>query len=423
MSRPESVIVAHYAEIALKGRNRPVFLRRLLRNIRAMLAGEPVESIEHVESRILVRLADPGRAAAAAERLRRVFGIEWLAPAAPLPRAEVGDDLGGLCRLASELARRDRGEARHFKIETRRSDRSFPLTSPEINRIVGAAVQAETGLPVRLHRPDLTVHLLVLKESVLATTARLQGHGGLPSGTGGRVAALLSGGIDSPVAAWLLMRRGCRPELIHFYAGRRPEEASWRKMERLAAILASYSPQPLDIHLVPSFPYEERAIGTIESRWDMVMFRRYMVLTAAALARRTGCLALATGDSLGQVASQTLANLAAIAPDVELPVFRPLIGLDKREITELAMRIGTYETSIVPYRDCCSIRSPRPVLNARAEDLLAHSETMDLAGAVAEACAAAERRTVSEAAADADGAAGAPDGAAGAGGAQGAGPA
>lgn len=394
MTPATPILVAHYAEIALKGRNRPMFLRRLLKNIRAMLADEPVASIEHVESRVLVRLSDPSRAEAAAQRLRRVFGIEWLAAAEALPRDEVGDDLGGLSRLAASLARRDLGDARHFKIQARRSDRSFPLISPEIERIVGAAVQAELRLPVRLAQPDLTVHILVMRDAILVTTGRIQGHGGLPLGTGGKVAALLSGGIDSPVAAWLLMRRGCRAELIHFYSGRDPREAAAEKIEKLAGILAGYSPGPLGLRLVPSYPYELRAVAGVEGRWDMLLFRRYMLKTAAALARRAGCLGLVTGDSLGQVASQTLPNMAAIGPDVQLPVFRPLIGMDKREITNLAARIGTYETSILPYRDCCSIRSPRPVLNATAAELLRHSDEMDLDGAVQEACRAAERRLV-----------------------------
>ena len=394
MARIPSVIACHYAEIALKGRNRPQFLRRLVRNIQAALSGEPVEKIQHVESRLLVRLADPGRADEAVAKLERVFGIQWLSPAVPVPREELGEELAGLCTVAAELARQDVGEARNFKVDTRRSDRDFPLDSPEINRIVGAAVQAAIGLPARMRKPDFTVHLLVMKEQVLVFTRRLAGPGGLPAGTGGRVTVLLSGGIDSPVAAWLLMKRGCRPDFVHFFSGRSVAEADAGKILALAGILARYAPGPLNLYLVPVYPYELRAIGQIEGSHDMVMFRRFMVRTAAALARRAGALALVTGDSLGQVASQTLANLAAISPDVQLPIFRPLIGMDKYQITELAVRVGTYEESIKPYRDCCSIRSPHPVLNARAEDLLALSAAMDLDGAAREAVATAERIVV-----------------------------
>ncbi len=388
------LIAAHYAEIALKGRNRPMFLRRLIQNVRAALTDEPVAAVDHVESRLLIRLADPDRAPAATAKLRKVFGIQWLSPVVPVPREEIGDDLAGLCRVAAAVARQNCGEARNFKIDTRRSDRTFPVISPEINRIVGTAVQQAIGLPARMARPDFTVHILVLKQNTLVFTGKITAHGGLPVGTGGKVAVLLSGGIDSPVAAWLLMKRGCTPRFVHFFAGRSVAEADTGKIEALAAILAGYSPYPLELHLVPVYPYEEQAIGRIEDSYDMVLFRRFMFKCAEHLAGQAGCLALVAGDSLGQVASQTLANLAAICPDVALPVFRPLIGMDKYQITDLAQEIGTYELSIAPYRDCCSIRSPRPVLNAQAKDLLELSQEIDLPTAVTEALAAAEKITV-----------------------------
>jgi thiamine biosynthesis protein ThiI len=394
LSLATSIIAVHYAEIALKGRNRPMFLRRLRGNMQAALRNEPVTGIAHTESRLLVRLSDPSRAEAAAAKLRKVFGIQWLSPAVQLPRDEADENLDGLCRLAADLAARDRGDARHFKIAARRSDRGFKLTSPEINRIVGAAVKERLELPVRMVQPDLTVHVLVMKDAVLVFSRKIKAFGGLPAGTGGNVAVLLSGGIDSPVAAWMLMKRGCRPEFIHFFAGRSVEEAETGKIRQLAVILNEYSPVPLRLYLVPVFAYEARAIGNISSHYDMVLFRRFMIKTAERLAARTGCRALVTGDSLGQVASQTLANLAAISSDVTIPIFRPLIGLDKWQITELAMEVGTYKTSILPYRDCCSIRSPRPVLNARTEDLLRFSDVMDLEEAIEEAVAAAVTLTI-----------------------------
>ena len=192
------------------------------------------------------------------------------------------------------------------------------------------------------------------------------------------------------------MRRGCKPEFVHFYSGRTPAEADVDKIKELVRILAQYSPFPLTLHLVPVYPYELRAIGTIEDSFDMVVFRRFMVKCAESLAQQQNCLALVTGDSLGQVASQTLHNLAAIGPDLSQPVFRPLIGLDKQQITELAVEIGTYATSIQPYRDCCSIRSPHPKLNATTQELRERSESMDLAEAVSEAVANSEKMVSSE---------------------------
>ena len=236
-----------------------------------------------------------------------------------------------------------------------------------------------------MSQPDLHVNVLVLKDNVLVFAEKIPAYGGLPFASSGRTLVLLSGGIDSPVAAWLMMRRGSRPEFIHFYAGRTPEEADIDKIKELVGILARFSPVPLKLHLVPAVPYEMRSIGVIEDRYDMVMFRRFMVKTAVRIARRNSCLALVTGDSLGQVASQTLHNLGAISSDVSIPILRPLVGMDKMEITAWSKEIGAFATSILPYRDCCSIRSPRPILNARAEELLKYSEKMSLHEAVTEA--------------------------------------
>ncbi len=407
MSLPTPIIAVAYAEIALKGKNRPMFQRRLINNIRVALKGEPVGGIDHIESRLLVRLNDPARADAATEKLTRVFGIQWLSPAVSVDRAAVEAEFTGtdadsdtdpplttICEVVCALAREAVGDARHFKIETRRSDRSFALESPDINRIVGTAVGAELQLPARMSHPDLTINILVMKREILVFTGKVTAHGGLPAGVSGRISCLLSGGIDSPVAAWLMMRRGCRPEFVHFYSGRTVAEADTDKIEQLVRVLAGFSPVPLVVHLVPVVAYELRAIGQIDDRHDMVMFRRFMVKTTARIAWRNSCHGLVTGDSMGQVASQTLYNLAAISPDVTLPIFRPLIGMDKIEITALSKKIGVYELSILPYRDCCSIRSPRPVLDARADDLLRLSAAMDLDAAVGEAMAAATRLVI-----------------------------
>jgi thiamine biosynthesis protein ThiI len=292
------------------------------------------------------------------------------------------------------MARRDVGDARTFKVDTRRSDRDYPLISQEINKIVGDAVGEQIRLPAKMSHPDFSVHVLVLREEILVFTGKLAGPGGLPAGTGGRICCLLSGGIDSPVAVWLLMRRGCRPVCVHFFSGRTFAEAETAKIAELARILAAWSPVPLTVWMVPVVPYEMRALEHVDDSYDMVVFRRFMMKAATAIARRENCLALVTGDSLGQVASQTLHNLAAIAPDISLPVFRPLIGMDKEQITGLSKQIGAFPVSIQPYRDCCSIRSPRPVLNARPETLLELSTAMDLDGAVQEALSSAAKLVI-----------------------------
>ena len=234
----------------------------------------------------------------------------------------------------------------------------------------------------------------VLREAILVFTAQREGAGGLPPGSSGRVCCLLSGGIDSPVAAWMIMRRGCRPVLVHFHGGRHLREGATAKITDLARVLAAWSPVPLTLWMVPVVPYEMRAMDHVDDSHDMIMFRRFMVKTAEVVARREHCLALVTGDSLGQVASQTLPNLGAIGPDLTLPVLRPLVGLDKEAITAQARLVGSYETSIRPHRDCCSLRSPHPVLNARPDHLRELSELMDLDGASGESLATAARLVV-----------------------------
>jgi thiamine biosynthesis protein ThiI len=397
MALATTLIACSYAEIALKGRNRNVFLRKLINNIQIALKGEPVESVNHVESRLMVHLRDPGRAQEVTRKLRNVFGLQWLSPVVAVPRQEIDPELledleadreprlTRLCETASELASENRGDAVNFKVETRRSDRDFGLNSPEVSRLVGAAVHQATGLPGKMVQPDFTMNVLVMKENVLVFTGKKPAWGGLPFGSSGRTMVLMSGGIDSPVAAWLMMRRGSRPDFVHFYSGRNIHEADVEKIKDLVKILARYASSHLKLFLVPAVPYEMRAIGNIADSHDMIMFRRIMVKTAARLSRRNTCMLLVTGDSLGQVASQTLPNLGAISSDVELPILRPLIGMDKMEITAWSRKIGAFETSILPYRDCCSIRSPKPVLTARAQDLLLFSSKMDLDDAVREA--------------------------------------
>ncbi len=406
MLQTTPVIVATYAEIALKGRNRTMFMRKLIANIRTALKGLPIDDIAHVESRLLISLTDSHAVTEVTSQLRKVFGLQWISPAVSLARTEIEaatvadltaskePGLEAICTTACALAAEHRAGATNFKVATRRSDRSFPLGSPEISRIVGGAVFQAIGLPGKMNAPDLVINILVLKNSILVFCAKEKVYGGLPAGSSGRLMVLLSGGIDSPVAAWLMMRRGCRPDFVHFFSGRSAAEADTDKIQQLTRILAEYYPGSLRLHLVPVVPYEMRAMGTVPDSHDMVMFRRFMFKTAASLARGNKCRALVSGDSLGQVASQTIHNLGAITPDIKLPIFRPLIGMDKQEITAWSRETRLFDTSILPYRDCCSIRSPKPVLNARPYDLLRLSKTMDLDAAVLEAIRASVRLNI-----------------------------
>ncbi len=394
MALATPIIAATYAEIALKGRNRTVFMRKLINNIRRGLKGEPIADVRHIESRVLVYLDDPTAAPRVAEKLGKVFGLQWVSPVVPIPRSEIDEELMSdleagrepsltrVAEVACQMTEQDRGSAQNFRVATRRSDKTFPITSPEISMAIGYAVHTESGLPGKMTDPDLVVNVLVLKNDVLVFTGKEIAFGGLPAGSSGRAMVLLSGGIDSPVAAWLMMRRGIRPEFIHFYSGRNRSEADVDKIIELAKILMVFSPVPLNLHLVPVVPFEMRSIGVVPDNYDMVMFRRFMFKCAERLAKHNNCRALISGDSLGQVASQTIHNLGAISPDIEMPILRPLVGMDKMEITAWSKVIGAFQTSILPYRDCCSIRSPKPILNARPQDLLRFSEEMDLNEAV-----------------------------------------
>ncbi len=403
MALATPIIAATYAEIALKGRNRSMFIRKLINNLSRALKNLPVKSITHVESRILVHLEDAGKADETAAAMRNVFGLQWVSPAVSIDREDVDGELAEdqaagreprltqVCDVACKLAEIDKGDAKNFRVSTRRSDHTFGLESPVLSMLIGGAIHMKYSLPGKMVNPDFVVNVLVLKERILVFTKKITAYGGLPMGSGGRIMVLLSGGIDSPVAAWLMMRRGCRPEFIHFYSGRSIEEADVEKIKDLVINLKRYSPVQLTLHLIPVVPYETRSMGVVPDRYDMVLFRRFMVLMANWMARRNNCLAMVTGDSVGQVASQTIHNLNAISPDVEMQILRPLVGMDKMEIIAWSKEIDAYTTSILPYRDCCSIRSPKPVLNARPQDVLRFSEEMDMPGALEEAMALSTR--------------------------------
>ena len=239
----------------------------------------------------------------------------------------------------------------------RRSDKRFSLTSAEVERRLGAAIVRRTGWPVHLERPDLTVQVVIQTDGCYLLTRMAQGRGGLPVGTSGRVVVLLSGGIDSPVAAYLAMKRGARALFVHFHSAPFTGDAAVRKVRELVALLGRFQ-GPGRLAVVPFAPFQEAVAAACPARLRVVLYRRMMLRVAARLARRWRCPALVTGEALNQVASQTLSNLASIDRVAHLPVLRPLVGLDKEEIVRLAEAVGTYETSLVPFADSCSYLLP-----------------------------------------------------------------
>lgn len=343
-------VIATYHEVALKGGNRGWFERVLLRNIRASLRGLPVRDIA-VPARIVVRFAAPVPWPDVYARLATVFGINNI-----IPVARTGASYEDLERWVGEhLGELD---AASFAVRCQRSDKRFPMTSEEVCRRLGAFIKGATGLPVDLEHPGATIHVLVQNDGIYTFRARYPGPGGLPMGTSGRALVLLSGGIDSPAAAYLTMKRGVAASFVHFHSAPYTSDASVRKVEAIVQILARYQ-GGARLWVVPFADCQREIVTACPEALRVVLYRRMMLRVAARIARRTRCLALVTGESLNQVASQTLENLATIDRVAHMPVLRPLVGLDKEEIIRIAERAGTFELSIQPHQDCCSFLQPR----------------------------------------------------------------
>lgn len=346
--------VVHYSEVALKGNNRPEFVRALRRNINRALAGI-VHQLEYSEGRFLVD-AD-GAEDEVSSKLSKVFGISWFAPVI-VSAAEYDAILSAVLSVASA------SPSRTFKIAARRSDKSFRLTSQALATKLGSAVVDASKMAVDLSDPDLTIHVDVVRRKALVYAERSKGPGGLPLGTAGRVIHLFSGGIDSPVAAWLLMKRGTKPVYLHFYLAPTPQVALDSKITKIVKVLSAYGGKSTLI-LVPFAEYQLGTIG-VPSDLEPSLFRRFMRMTAETLAEGFNAAALSTGDSLSQAASQTLWNLAAFDEGCSLPVLRPLLTFDKEEIIGLAKQIGTYELSLEEYKDCCAIITRHPRTRVKA---------------------------------------------------------
>jgi thiamine biosynthesis protein ThiI len=361
---PRDAIVLRFGEIFLKGGNRSFFEARLLEGVRRAVAGLASARIDKVHARVIVEIdaADRGRAVA---RLARVFGVQSLSPARICP-----PDLALLeseaVRAASEAAAA-RGGKPSFKVDCRRSDKSFPARSDDVNRDVGARIVRELGLPVDVHRPEMVVGIEIGPQRSFVYADTLPGPGGLPVGSTGLVNLLISGGIDSPVAGWLAMKRGCTLVATYFHSFPYTGDKTREKVTELVRLLADWH-GPIPLHVV-HFTAPQKALRDAgPGELAVVLYRRMMMRVATLIARRAGAAALCTGENLAQVASQTLGNLAVIERAAGLPVLRPLLCYDKLETVALARRIGTYETSIQPYDDCCSLFVPaHPSTHARLD--------------------------------------------------------
>ena len=376
-------IVVHYQEIALKGNNRPWFVSRLARNLRLATKGAGVKEVRVLMGRIELLLQEGADWEVVRERVAKVFGIANFAKAgtAKLDLDAIADAI---------LADIGDPPVDTFRVSARRADKRFPVPSPQIEREVGGRIRQAKGWKVDLSKPALNIHVEALTDEAFYYFGKEQGAGGLPAGTSGRVACLLSGGIDSPVAAWRMMRRGCRVLFVHFHSYPILSRASQEKARELANLLTRYQ-YDSRLFLVPFGEIQQRVVLGVAPPLRVVIYRRLMMRIAEAIGRRNRVQALITGDVVGQVASQTLENMSAINSVVTMPVLRPLVGMDKDEITAEAERLGTYPISIIPDQDCCTLFTPRhPATKARLADVERAESALDIETMVTDAIAAAE---------------------------------
>ncbi len=354
----KSIIVIHYGEIALKGKNRLLFEKQLHRNIHEALRDIGYsKDVQRVNGRFILSLGDDEIGDSSHEiilqRLREIPGITYFGVGFEVGR-NIEEIVDGVITLSKDLP------SGSFKVDTRRSDKGFPLSSPEVNRLVGQAIVDRFNLPVNLNNPVSVVRIEIAFSGVYIFCARYQGIGGLPVGASGKVVSLISAGFDSPVASYLIMKRGARVYFAHFHSSPYVSRNSIDQVHSLIGRLSDFQHESI-CYMVPIAEIQKKIIAAAPPQYRVLLYRRVMVRLAERIAARHKCEALVTGESLGQVASQTLRNMRVVDESASMPVLRPLIGMDKEEIISLARTIGTETISAEPYDDCCSFLMPRQV--------------------------------------------------------------
>ena len=371
-------ILLHYHEINLKGNNRGWFENQLIRHVRTLLNDLPHGDIRQIAGRLFIDVGPDAPVEEFELRLQRVFGIANLASAWKVPA-----DMETIRTTFAHLLQKK--SFKSFRIHARRGTKEFPLNSQKINEDLGRFVQSLTGADVRLEAPELTCFVEIVAGQALLYFEKIAGAGGLPTGTGGKVLCLLSGGIDSPVAAFQMMRRGCKARFVHFHSFPHTTLESQEKVRRILQILSRYQLES-KVHFVPFAEVQREIVAYAPPALRVIIYRRFMLRIAEAIALQEGAPALVTGDSLGQVASQTLENLRTISAATNVPLFRPLIGSDKEEIMRVARQIGTYDISILPDQDCCSLFVPKhPETMAKLEQVNQAESLLDVGRLVAAA--------------------------------------
>jgi tRNA uracil 4-sulfurtransferase len=370
---PRASLVVHYAEIGTKGNNRGFFEHHLEKNLLEKLEPLGKFKVELVDQRLLVTSDDPAVLEGAMAVLKGVFGVAWLAKVVECPLDYGGVKLAALGMMAALKATSNPST---FRVTSKRANKSYGLSSQQMAIKLGEDLMKETGLGVDLSNPQATLFVDILTDRILLHTTKARGPGGLPVGVTGKVVHLLSGGIDSPVAAWLMMKRGCDLTYVHFFVAPSAERILETKMASMLKTLSRFGTGGGRLILVPFTEYQVTT-GDLRPDYEPVVFRHFMRIVAEKVANRLGAIATSTGDNLGQVASQTLYNLACIDAGASMPTLRPVVGYDKAEIVKVAEAIGTYEDSIADYKDCCSIVSRHPRTRMKVEDVLEASRRYD----------------------------------------------
>jgi thiamine biosynthesis protein ThiI len=382
----DNVIIIRYAEIHLKGLNRPFFEKALVRNVESALLPIDGAVVRRGESRVYVENVSEGKLDAALDILGRVYGIHSYSPAVRLPQ-DFDTAAAALAGLVAEEREKLPRETVLFRVEAKRADKRFPMKSNEIAAEAGGVIlDSVPGLKVSLDHPELTAYIEI-RDKAYCYTRVLKGPGGMPVGCNGRAALLLSGGIDSPVAGCMIAKRGVSLSAVHFESFPYTSEKALEKVHDLAKLMTRYT-GPIRLHTIRFTDIQMTLYEKCPPDYLTVLMRRFMMCIAERIARADGCQALVTGESVGQVASQTLESLNATDSAVDMLVLRPLIGMDKLEITDLAERYGTFETSILPYEDCCTVFVPKhPVTKPRMETIIKAEAALDAEGMIEAALA------------------------------------
>lgn len=365
------VILIRYGELALKGKNRDQFEETLVRSVKSVLRSFFKVKVRRNYGRMYVELHGED-AYEVMERLKRVFGISSFSPT-----IQVDPDIETIKEKALEMIRQMNPEPRTFRVVTRRADKRYPIPSMEVNRMVGTHIlRAIPAIKVDVHQPDTVVNIEIRTEGTFISCETIPGPGGLPVGASGKVMLLLSGGIDSPVAGWMMLKRGVTLEAIHFHSYPFTSERALQKVRDLAQKLTRWG-GTVRLHVVPFTEIQTAIREKCPEDYLITIMRRFMMRVSERVAANANAKALSTGESLGQVASQTLESMETINKVVSIPILRPLIGMDKTEITDISRKIDTYELSILPYEDCCTVFTPKnpvtrpkPYLAERFEEAL-----------------------------------------------------